>query len=75
MTKLEIFLELPSPEGSSDRPIRIVGIVVRQEPASGSKEALSYPTAIYFSEIRPKDRRRIAEFVLNSMLSYDRRRS
>ncbi|MBI3615966.1 MAG: PilZ domain-containing protein [Candidatus Omnitrophica bacterium] len=75
MTKLEVILNLPPSESSSSRPIRILGVVVRQEPASVSGGSASYLTAIYFSEIQLEDRRRIAEFVLQSMLSHDRRRS
>lgn len=74
MTKLEIVLKLPSLPGSLPQSIRCVGVVVRQEPPAPGKPP-SYPTAIYFSEIKLEDRRRIAEFVLQSMLSHDRRRS
>ncbi|MBI3318332.1 MAG: PilZ domain-containing protein [Candidatus Omnitrophica bacterium] len=73
MTKLEVFLDLPPfPRDHAARRIRCVGVVVRQ--AEGLSTA-SYPTAIYFSEISQEDRRWIAEFVLASMLSHDRRRS
>ena len=75
MTRLEIVLQLPSSEGPSSPPIRILGVVVRQEPASLFGGSVSYLTAIYFSEIKLKDRRRIGEFILRSMLSYGRRRS
>lgn len=76
MTKLEIAIELPpvSP-GFSSHWIHCVGVVVRQDPQMGSEGARSYLTALYFSELKPEDRQEIAEFVLRSMLSYDRRRS
>jgi len=74
MTKLEIVLKLPSLSGSLPQSIHCVGVVVRQEPPSPGKPS-SYLTAIYFSEIKLEDRRRIAEFVLQSILSHDRRRS
>ncbi len=56
MTKLEVNLELPSL-----RWVRCVGVVVRQDP-------ITFQTAIYFSEIHPEDRRRLGEFILQSML-------
>jgi len=45
-------------------------VVVRQDklPLSENPE---YLTAIFFSEIRQEDRRRIGEFVLHSMLTRD----
>ncbi len=78
MTKLEVTLQLPGVgRGSPPQSIRCIGVVVRQElslqPDSG--KAASFQTAIYFSDIKQEDRRRIAEFVLQSMLSHDRRRS
>lgn len=76
MTKLDVALLLPSgTESSATRSIRCVGVVVRREPPVGSTGSPSYPTAIYFSQLAQDDRRRIAEFVLQSMLSHDRRRS
>ena len=78
MTRLEVILQLPGAgRGSPPGSVRCVGVVVRQEPQppSSAGEAPSFQTAIYFSDIKPEDRRRIAEFVLQSMLSHDRRRS
>jgi hypothetical protein len=78
MTKLEVTLQLPGVGRDSPlQPVRCVGVVVRQEPQPPphAGEASSFQTAIYFSDIKPEDRRRIAEFVLQSMLSHDRRRS
>lgn len=75
MTQLSILLELPSynPKEAAF-PIRCTGVVVRQEerPDSSGK---SYWTAIYFPNLLAEERKRIAEFVLQSMLTHDRRRS
>ena len=65
MTQLEISFQL---SGSSTRMIRCIGVVVRQQ-----QQARGFSTAIYFSDLRQEDRRHIAEFVLRSMLSHDRR--
>jgi c-di-GMP-binding flagellar brake protein YcgR len=65
MTQLDIAFKLPG----SSRIIRCIGVVVRQEQAGAE-----YQTAIYFSNLKPEDRRLIAEFVLQSMLTHDRRR-
>ncbi len=75
MTKLNVRLELPSSTGFLAQSIQCVGVVVRREPSPSPEGPPSYLTAIYFSEIKLEDRRRIAEFVLQSMLSHDRRRS
>lgn len=74
MTKLSVALELPAAHGaggSTRQTVRCGGVVVRQDklPLSENPE---YLTAIYFSEIKQEDRRRIGEFVLHSMLSRDR---
>lgn len=78
MTKLEVSLELPVPpreDGTSLlQRIHCAGVVVRQNRLVG-QGAARYETAVYFSDIRPEDRRRIGEFVLRSMLEHDRRRS
>lgn len=73
MTKLNITLELPAVHGAGGSPrqcVRCEGVVIRQDklPLSENPE---YLTAIYFSEIRQEDRRRIGEFVLHSMLARD----
>ena len=78
MTQLEISLELP--QGGSSKagqgvPVRCTGVVVRQERLAQPGGEASYRTAIFFSDITLEDRRRIAEFVLQSMLHHDRRRS
>lgn len=77
MSKLEIVLRLPAAfvPGSSATWVRCVGVVVRQQHQTSLEGWPSYLIAIYFSEIDPDDRRRIAEFILQGMLSYDRRRS
>ena len=76
MTKLKISFALP-PVGPSGSPkmIHCIGAVVRQEEVRNEQTGhATYLTAIYFSELKPEDKRRIAEFVLQSMLSNDRRR-
>lgn len=77
MTKLELVLDLPSVGGLGALPrqqVRCAGVVVRQDPLPLSQEP-SFLTAIYFSDLKDADRRRIAEFVLRSMFEHDRRRS
>ncbi len=70
MTRLSVAFALPSSvDGGAPRPIRCTGVVVRKEPATEPGRSRSYLTAIYFSRIRPTDRRRIARFVLERMLS------
>ncbi|MBI3317568.1 MAG: PilZ domain-containing protein [Candidatus Omnitrophica bacterium] len=77
MTKLEVLLHIPTAPspGGRNHWIRCVGVVVRQERQASAGGQPSYLIAIYFSDIQQDDRRRIAEFILQSMLSYDRRRS
>lgn len=76
MTKLDLVLDLPAVHGTVNtarQTVRCIGVVVRQDRLP--MEEHSYLTAIYFSEIKPEDRRRIGEFILQSMFSHDRRRS
>ena len=75
MAKLDVTIQLPTMgKENSVSPIRCFGVAVRQEPIpSGGPQ--QYLTAIYFLELKLKDRQRIAEFVLQSMLAHDRRRS
>ena len=76
LTKLEMELQLPvSDQSAPAAPIRCVGIVVRQEPAQEGSSGHSFLTAIFFSELGQEDRRRIAEFVLRSMMIRDRRQA
>lgn len=77
MTKLKVALQLPrqTPIGGLSQPIHCEGVVVRQELRREPEGSVSYSTAIYFSQLSIEDRRRIAEFVLQSMLSHGRRRS
>ena len=77
MTKLQIVLELPAARGLAALPMQRVecsGVVVRQDRLPMSQEP-SFLTAIFFSEIKEEDRRRIGEFILRSMFDHDRRRS
>lgn len=70
MTKLGITFNLPAlSQGAFRRAIRCVGVVVRQEPHPNEAGSNTYLTAIYFSELSQDDRKQIAEFVLQSMLS------
>ena len=74
MTKLSITLELPAVHGaggSTRQSVRCEGVVVRQDKLPLSENP-AYLTAIFFSDIKQEDRRRIGEFVLHSMLSHDR---
>lgn len=74
MTKLRIVLELPAVHGAGSitrQTVQCQGVVVRQDKLPLSENP-AYLTAIFFSEIRQEDRRRIGEFVLHSMLAHDR---
>ena len=77
MTKLELVLDLP-PASSGMAPgrkvVHCMGVVIRQDRLP-LEEQPAYLTAIYFSDLKPEDRRRIGEFILQSMFSHDRRRS
>lgn len=76
LTKLGILLKLPnSGAEETNPPIHCKGVVVRQEPFPASNVLPSYRIAIYFSQMKLEDRRRIAEFVLKSMLAHSRRSS
>ena len=77
MTKLEVVLDLPPSHGAVRVPrqtVHCVGVVIRQDKLP-LEERPSYLTAIYFTDLTTEDRRRIGEFVLQSMFSNDRRRS
>ena len=77
MTKLEIVLDIPASPGFGGSPrqsVHCVGVVIRQDRLP-LEQRPRYLTAIYFSDLRQEDRRRIGEFVLQSMLAHDRRRS
>lgn len=76
MTQLEVLLDLPPPPGLGwpHQSVRCTGVVVRQDRLPLA-ERPAFLTAIYFSDVSPEDRRRIGEFVLQCMLSHDRRRS
>ncbi len=77
MTKLEGVLDLPPSHGAVRVPrqsVCCVGVVIRQDRLL-LEERPSYLTAIYFTDLPTADRRRIGEFVLQSMFSHDRRRS
>ena len=76
MTRLDMVLELPAIHGTAAparQQVHCVWVVVRQDQLP--LEEHTYLTAIYFSDLKPEDRRRIGEFVLQSMFSHDRRRS
>ena len=75
MTKLEIVLELPEVASPPSQFVRCEGVVIRQDPTKDGQGILCYVTAIFFTRISQEDRKRIAEFVLQSMLSDDRRHS
>jgi c-di-GMP-binding flagellar brake protein YcgR len=77
MTQLEVALDLPPVRGSAAparQQVHCLGVVIRQDRLP-LEEKPTYLTAIYFSDLNPEDRRRIGEFVLQSMFSHDRRRS
>ena len=67
MTRLKVTLELPAKGSSDASSIRCEGVVIRQE-----KQGSDYRTAIFFSTIDAEDRRRIAEYILQSMFGQDR---
>lgn len=61
MTKLQVQFELPS--GSRKATVRCTGVVVRAEPIVSSPQRAGYHLAIFFSDISPRDRNAIAQFV------------
>jgi hypothetical protein len=66
MTKLKVHLLLPLRKSDKVRPKKITcqGVVVRAQAAEGQDY---YDTAIFFSDIAPKDSRTISEFVESMM--------
>ncbi len=66
MTKLKVYLLLPLRKSDKVRPKKITcqGVIVRTQATAGEEY---YDTAIFFSDIAPKDSRTIDEFV-ESML-------
>lgn len=66
MTKLKVYLLLPLRRSDKIRPKKITceGVVVRAQAVGGQDH---WDTAIFFSDITPKDSRTINEFV-ESML-------
>jgi hypothetical protein len=64
MTKVDILLFLP---GLSDekkiRKLKLKGVVVRSEPNILDKKLLSTNIAIFFTDIKEKDKQSIAELV------------
>jgi len=70
MTRLNVSFVLPQTgNGRPPAAIRCGGVVVRKDRSSGAAGSRSFVTAVYFSRIKPADRRRIARFVLERMLS------
>lgn len=61
MTKLDLRLELPN--GMRNRIIRCSGVVVRVEPVVSDANHGRYHIAVFFSELSPKDRTAITQFV------------
>jgi hypothetical protein len=66
MTKLKVHLLLPlrKSEKLSTKKITCQAVVVRTQAVAGEEY---YDTAIFFSDIAPKDSRTINEFVENAM--------
>lgn len=62
MTKLSVLIDLPA-----SHPVRCTGVVLRQRKAEVSG---GYQTALYFSDLQGFDRKRIADFVLQSMFRH-----
>jgi hypothetical protein len=62
MTKLSMVIELPS-----SQPVRCTGVVLRQ---IRKDQPAGYQTALYFSDLQASDRKRIADFVLQSMFRH-----
>ncbi len=62
MTKLKVYLLLPwrKSDKATTKSITCQGVVVRAQAAGGEEY---YNTAIFFSDIAPKDSRTINEFV------------
>ena len=73
LTKLQVSLEVPvapANGGPSVREVHCEGVVVRQQPSSTPGQASLFETAIFFSDLQPEDRRCLAEFILQRMLSH-----
>ena len=70
MTRLKVYLLLPLRKSDKVRPKKIAcqGVVVRTQAAAGEEY---YDTAIFFSDIAPKDSRTINDFVESMMEKED----
>ncbi len=62
MTKLSVRIDL-----SVSHPVLCTGVVLRQHKVENSG---GYQTALYFSDLQDSDRKRIADFVLQSMFRH-----
>ncbi|MGQ0612741.1 MAG: PilZ domain-containing protein [Planctomycetaceae bacterium] len=63
LNRVQIALELPdSPEPGKSLPLSITGVVVRCAEVRG-KQKLPYETAIFFEDISPSARARLARFM------------
>jgi c-di-GMP-binding flagellar brake protein YcgR len=67
MSKLQIRFELP--QGKHPIRIQCTGVVVRVDPAVGEGQRPRYQTAIFFTELSERDRRRMARFVTQRLAS------
>lgn len=73
LTKLQVSLEVPVSSangGPSVREIHCEGVVVRRRPSSLPGQSSLFETAIFFSDLKADDRRCLAEFILQRMLSH-----
>lgn len=61
MTKLQLQLELP--DGARRTTITCEGVVVRVDPVIDNPDRGAYHVAIYFTELRERDRSAITHFV------------
>jgi c-di-GMP-binding flagellar brake protein YcgR len=66
MTRVDVALMLPALNGKTKRPksLRIRGVVVRREKTPSSAGFL---LALYFSQISPRDRESLVQFVESRM--------
>lgn len=61
MTKLQVQFDLP--HNPRKATVRCTGVVVRAEPVVSSPQRAGYHLAIFFSDLSPRDREAIAQFV------------
>jgi hypothetical protein len=65
MTRVEVTLHLPPPDGqnSGSRSVKAEAVVVRVQPPSPTSEQGSFEMALFFSRMEHQDRNALADYL------------